>query len=215
MDNVAIMKTDRTLVLASALVLASGSRFRRALLTSAGVDVTTIVPDVDENLEKIKILKVDPNISPQGLATALACVKAGAVSVKDPHTWVIGADQVLALGSRVFNKPTGRVEAAEHLAALSGQTHALHSAVCLVMAGRVVWQTVSTARLAMRPLNTDEIERYLDRCGPEIYGCVGAYQIEGLGAQLFDSIEGDYFTIIGLPLLPLLKALRDHAALNL
>jgi septum formation protein len=199
----------------ASVVLASSSPFRRAMLLAAGVKFDAVSPVIDEQAEKIKILSDRPNILPSDLALRLATAKGLTVSVEQTGSWVIGADQVLAIGRKMLSKPTGRDEARAQLLELSSQTHVLHSAVVLAQGGTIAWSTVKTAQLQMRTLLIDEIEAYLDRCGPEIYQSVGAYQIEGLGSQLFQSIEGDYFTIIGLPLLPLLGALRARGLLQL
>jgi septum formation protein len=178
------------------------------MLRAAGVDCLSIAPTLDESAEKNRALDLNPQIEPHALASLLADAKARSVSVDRQHDLVIGSDQVLAVGSKIFTKPMDRQGAAAQLAALSGQTHALHSAVSLASGGDIVWHTVVTARLTMRPLARDEIDRYLDRAPVEIYQSVGAYHIEGLGSQLFDAVDGDYFTIMGMPLIPLLAALR-------
>jgi septum formation protein len=126
---------------------------------------------------------------------------------------VIGADQVLSLGSRVFQKPGNRVAAREHLMALRGQTHVLSSAVCVSRDGNVLWREVREARLTMRDFSERFIDDYLQQAGEEILGSVGAYQVEKLGIQLFSRIDGDHFTILGLPLIPLLEFLRTHGIL--
>jgi septum formation protein len=196
------------------VILASSSPFRRALLLAAGVTFDAVAPPIDEQAAKIKILQRQPDILPPDLALELATVKGLSVSALSQDMWVIGADQVLALDRKMFSKPVGRNQAHAQLMELSGKTHRLYSAVTLSHNGAVVWSTVATAQLHMRVLGPGEVEHYLDRCGPEIYQSVGAYQIEGLGSQLFETIEGDYFTIIGLPLLQLLGALRVRGLLQ-
>ena len=129
---------------------------------------------------------------------------------------MVGADQTLALGHRLFNKPDGRAAAAEQIRALAGQTHELHSAIAVVLDGEIVFETVAVARMSMRPLDDDAIRAYLDQAGEAVTSSVGAYQLEGLGVHLFEAIEGDHFTILGLPLLPLLAFFRgQHADRNL
>jgi septum formation protein len=127
---------------------------------------------------------------------------------------VIGADQTLALGPRLFSKPTGRAQAAEQLRALAGNTHELHSAVSVARAGKILFSEVSVARMTMRRLSAEEIGAYLDAAGEAVTTSVGAYQLEGVGVHLFERIEGDHFTILGLPLLPLLAFLRGQGLLG-
>ena len=143
----------------------------------------------------------------------LAREKARAVASKHPDRMVLGADQTLALGNRLFNKPLGRSQAAEQLHALAGHTHELNSAVAVASGGNIVFEHVAIARMTMRPLPEAEIEAYLDRAGEVVTSSVGAYQLEGLGVHLFERIQGDHFTILGLPLLPLLAFLRSEKLL--
>ena len=135
------------------------------------------------------------------------------MSAKNPGRHVIGADQTLALGDRLFSKPSGRAQAAEQLRLLAGNSHALHSAVAVARDGKIVFADVSIAKMSMRPLSDSEISAYLDAAGAAVTTSVGAYQLEGLGVHLFERIEGDHFTILGLPLLPLLKFLRRERLL--
>ena len=197
------------------LILASGSRFRRQMLGAAGMSFVSVLPTVDEDAERLSILETTPGIAPNAMAAALARVKALSVSAAHPNDWVIGADQVMALDGRMFSKPVDLAEARMHLTALSGSTHSLYSAVVLARGGKIEWHTIAPARMSMRQLSGAEIDRYLARAGDDICHTVGAYALEGLGAQLFDSVEGDYFTIIGLPLLPLLGALRARGQAGL
>ena len=193
------------------LVLASQSRARQALLTSAGLSPEIDPADIDERaVQQGAGLR-----GPGEVAALLAREKALAVSRRRPDRLVIGADQTLALGTRMFNKPSGLRQAAEQLAALAGQTHELHSAVAVAQNGEVRFSTVSLARMTMRLLSGSEIEAYLHEAGPSVISSVGAYQLEGLGVQLFDRVEGDHFTILGLPLLPLLAFLRREALLSI
>jgi septum formation protein len=191
------------------LLLASTSPTRRALLASAGLTVETRAPGVDERAVEAQAA----GLSPEALAERLAAAKANAVAAQMPDRVVIGADQVLDLDGTVFHKPADRVGAAAHLARLQGRTHALHSAVALAADGAVAECFVVTARLTMRPLDEAGIAAYLDAAGPAVIGSVGAYQLESVGIHLFDRIEGDYSTILGLPLLPLLARLRARGLL--
>jgi septum formation protein len=190
------------------LILASGSRFRRQMLTAAGIAHLAVSPTVDEDTERDRLLAETPGIRPDAMALALARVKALSVAQAHPDDWVIGADQVMALDGAMYAKPRDIAEARSHLAALSGRLHRLYSAVVLARANAIEWEFISPATMTMRSLTAAEIDRYLARAGDEVCHTVGAYALESLGAQLFDSVEGDYFTIIGLPLLPLLAALR-------
>ena len=153
--------------------------------------------------------------TPGEIAGLLAREKALWVSKRRAGHYVIGADQTLALGDRLFNKPDGPGAAAEQIRALSGQTHALHSAIAVALDGSVVFETVAIAGMTMRSLSDAEIAAYLDAAGEAVTQSVGAYQLEGLGVHLFERIEGDHSTILGLPLLPLLGFLRSQHLLAL
>jgi len=187
------------------LLLASASPFRRKMLEAAGVPFRVVPAEVDESALKRSLAG---KVAPEGLAEALAAAKAEAVSGKFPADLVIGADQVLALGDETFGKPHDLIAARAQLERLRGRTHRLLSAVALARGGRVVWSKVDTASLTVRELSAAFLDEYLARCGERLLGIAGAYEIEGLGIQLFDRVEGDYFTIVGLPLLPLLAELR-------
>ena len=188
------------------LVLASQSRIRRELLTKAGIPVVVIVSDVDERSIETPLTRT--STAPDMVARHLARAKAQAVSRFSHDELVLGADQVLAVDDRLFTKPSDKIQAAAQLGELSGRTHYLHSAFCLVRGGEILAEDAAAARLTMRRLSAAFIDRYLDAAGQAILGCVGAYQLEGLGIHLFDHVEGDQSTILGLPLLPLLAALR-------
>ncbi|HXE87743.1 MAG TPA: Maf family nucleotide pyrophosphatase [Hyphomicrobiaceae bacterium] len=190
------------------LLLASASPFRRRMLEAAGVPFRVVPAEVDESALKRSLAG---KVAPEGLAEALAAAKAEAVSGKFPADLVIGADQVLALGDETFGKPHDLIAARAQLERLRGRTHRLLSAVALARGGRVVWSKVDTASLTVRELSAAFLDEYLARCGERLLGIAGAYEIEGLGIQLFDRVEGDYFTIVGLPLLPLLAELRARA----
>lgn len=192
------------------LVLASQSSARRTLLGNAGLSFEAVPADIDERAiqQKSGLLK------PGEIAGLLAREKALFISAKMPDRHVVGADQTLALGLRLFSKPAGRIQAAEQLDALAGETHELHSAVVVARGGAILFSEVAVARMTMRPLSRDEIRTYLDAAGESVTTSVGAYQLEGLGVHLFERIEGDHFTILGLPLLPLLAFLRGQGLLG-
>jgi septum formation protein len=191
------------------LILASQSRARQALLANAGIAFDAIPADIDE-----RALQSDSSLSAPGeIASMLAGKKALWVSSHHPGRIVVGADQTLALGKRLFSKPAGRTQAADQLQSLAGNSHELHSAVAVARDGKIVFETVAVARMTMRPLRVAEIDAYLDEAGEAVTTSVGAYQLEGLGIHLFERIEGDHFTILGLPLLPLLAFLRDEGLL--
>lgn len=186
------------------LILASQSRARQMLLTNAGLAVETIPAGIDE-----RAVQHGSGLSAPGeIAALLAREKALFVASKRPGCFVVGADQTLALGQRLFSKPAGRAQAAEQLRALAGNSHELHSAVAVARDGKILFADVAIARMTMRKLNDDEINAYLDEAGEAVTTSVGAYQLERLGVHLFERIEGDHFTVLGLPLLPLLAFLR-------
>ena len=187
-------------------ILASQSRARQILLANAGFSFDAVPADIDERA----VQKNSGLSAPGEIAGLLAGEKACFVSSKNPDRYVIGADQTLALGSRLFSKPAGRAQAADQLRLLAGQTHKLHSAVAVARDGKMLFSEVSIARMSMRLLSGEEIRTYLDTAGDAVTTSVGAYQLEGLGVHLFERIEGDHFTILGLPLLPLLAFLRGQ-----
>ena len=193
------------------LILASQSRARQMLLANAGVSFEAVPADIDER----SVQKNSGLSAPGEIAGLLAREKALFVSSKNPGRYVVGADQTLALGDRLFSKPAGRAQAAEQLRLLAGHTHELHSAVAVACDGKVLFSDASVARLTMRTLNGAEIRTYLDEAGEAVTSSVGAYQLEGLGIHLFDRFEGDHFTILGLPLLPLLAFLRRERLLGI
>ena len=192
------------------LILASQSRARQTLLTNAGISFDAVPADIDER----SVQKNSGLSEPGEIAGLLAREKACFVSSKNPGRYVVGADQTLALGARLFSKPAGRAQAADQLRLLAGGTHELHAAIAVACDGKVVFANVSVARMTMRRLSDSEIEAYLDQAGQAVTTSVGAYQLEGLGVHLFERIEGDHFTILGLPLLPLLAFLRGEGLLN-
>ncbi|QCL94960.1 Maf-like protein [Agrobacterium tumefaciens] len=189
------------------LILASSSASRQMLMRNAGLTFSAIPADIDERALD-KQLERD-GASPEEVALQLARAKALAVGALYPEALVLGCDQTMALGARVYHKPKTMAEAEAHLLSLSGKVHRLNSAAVLVRHGEVVWQIVSSAELTVRTLSAEFVSRHLQRVGEKALSSVGAYQLEGEGIQLFTSIEGDYFTILGLPLLPLLSKLRD------
>ena len=192
------------------LILASQSRARQMLLANAGISFEAVPADIDER----SVQKNSGLSAPGEIAGLLAREKALFVSSKNPGRYVVGADQTLALGNRLFSKPAGRAQAAEQLRLLAGHTHELHSAVAVARDGKIVFSDVVVARMTMRRLDESEIEAYLDQAGQAVTTSVGAYQLEGLGVHLFERIEGDHFTILGLPLLPLLAFLRGEGLLS-
>lgn len=194
------------------LILASQSPFRRALMENAGLAFKAIAAEIDERAIEAELERLSP--LPSDVALHLAEAKAMAVGAANPDCLVIGSDQTLSLGDRVFHKPTDLADAKTHLTALSGKTHALNSGVVIVANGEVKWRHVSTAQLTMRPFSEAFMDRHLARVGDRVLGSVGAYQLEGEGIQLFEAIDGDYFTIIGLPMLPLLAQLRAMGAVD-
>lgn len=191
------------------LVLASKSTARISLLVAAGLSVETVAVDVDE-----RVLEAQANLGdPRGIASLLAQAKALAGSAAAPGRLVVGADQVLALGQDILHKPVNLDEARIQLQRLSGRVHALHSAVAVAKDGQILFESVPTALLTMRALSDDAVDAYLSATGELALSSVGAYQVEGLGVHLFDAIDGDHFTILGLPLLKLLGFFRAQGLL--
>jgi septum formation protein len=189
------------------LILASGSATRRDMLLSAGIPVEVVKPEIDERAVEKPL--VDRGVPADQVAAALACAKALAVSHDHPGRVVLAADQTLTCGSAAFHKPADLAAAERQIAALAGRTHELHSAFVIARDGAPLAEGLEAARLTMRPLQADFIARYLAVAGSAALTSVGGYQLEGPGAQLFDKVEGDHFTILGLPLLAVLAALRD------
>lgn len=191
------------------LVLASRSKVRQMLLTAAGVRVELCPADLDE-----RGLEAQADLQSAGaVAGLLAREKAMAAAKRRPGRLTLGADQTLALGAERFAKPADRNTAREQLRALRGRGHELHSAIAFVQDGKVLYEHVGVARMTMRPFSDRFLEAYLDTLGHDVTTTVGVYQIEGLGVQLFDRIEGDYFTILGLPLTQALDFLRRRGCL--
>jgi septum formation protein len=193
------------------LVLASQSRARQILLANAGVEFESDPAEIDE-----RAIQASSGLSAPGdVARFLAREKTRIVSVRRTARYVVGADQTLALGARIFNKPSGRPQAAEQLRALAGHSHELHAAVAVACDGKLLFEHVSIARMTVRRLGDANIDSYIAEAGDAVTSSVGAYQLEGLGVHLFERIEGDYFTILGLPLLELLAFLRSEQLLGL
>ena len=190
---------------ATPLILASTSVIRKALAVSAGLPLEVIPAAVDERALELQL----ENARSPDIARALAVAKAEAVSRHYPDRHVLGADQTLAVAGRTLHKPESRQQAADQLGLLSGRTHQLHSGLALALNGHVIWAHVETATMVARPYSAAFVHAYLDAAGDAVLKSVGAYQIEGLGMHLFDRIEGDHSVILGLPLLPLLRQLRN------
>jgi len=190
--------------------MARKSRTRQALLENAGISFEAVPAEIDERA----VQQTSGLTSPGDIAALLAREKALSVSSRQPGKYVVGADQTLALGERLFSKPAGRAQAAEQLRVLAGQSHQLHSAVAVAHDGEILFETLAVARMTMRRLGQSDIDAYLDEAGEAVTTSVGAYQLEGLGVHLFERIEGDHFTILGLPLLPLLAFLRSKGFLE-
>jgi septum formation protein len=192
------------------LILASQSSARQALLANAGIDFEAVPADIDER----EIQQASGLSTPGDIAALLARRKALSVSLRQPGRFVVGADQTLARGARLFAKPAGPAQAAEQSRALAGGSHELHSAVAVARDGEILFEGAFIARMTMRQLGEPEIVAYLDAAGEAVTTSVGAYQLEGLGVHLFERVEGDHFTILGLPLLPLLAFLRSERLLG-
>lgn len=187
------------------IILASSSVIRRALLSQAGLDFAVVQPTIDEG--PIEAAHAGEDFE---LSLALAEAKAADVSTCEPEAWVIGADSVVSVEGRRFAKPADRAEAAAHLRAFSGKPIRLVSSVALARGGAVEWNHIADAVLNVRPLSEAFIQAYLDAEWPDVAQCVGVFRMEGRGVTLFNEVEGDHFTILGLPLLPLLGALRSR-----
>ena len=193
------------------IVLSSISASRRRLLTQCGVPYKTAKPGFEEGPARAAMKNA--GASAADVAAALAEGKANSIAEILPGAHVIGADQMLECGGSWFDKPADRAAARAHLQALRGKTHTLITAAVIAYEGRTVWRHAETARMTMRDFSDGFLDHYLDRAGDGVIRSVGAYELEGAGAQLFDKIEGDFFAILGLPLIPLLAGLRESGAL--
>ena len=191
------------------LILASHSATRKALLEQAGLVFSVEPAAVDERAIETRAL--NEGADGRDVAVLLARAKADAVSARHPDALVIGADQTLALGTELLHKPVDRQDAARQLDHLAGKTHRLHSAVAVVQGGHLLWSAIQTAELTMRSFTPEERDLVLDLEGDAALASVGGYRLEGPSIRLFETVSGDYFAILGLPLLPLLGALRDIA----
>ena len=208
------MSSNASLWIASVgLVLASKSASRRLLLESAGIDVEVEAAAIDERRLEQEFL--GRGGAPCDLAPLLARAKALDVSARRPQALCLGADQTLLLEGELFHKTADIDAAAQNLGKLAGRTHVLYSALCVARGGAVLFETTQKALMTMRALDDKAIRRYLAAAGPAVLSSVGAYQVEGLGVHLFEAIEGDQSTILGLPLLPLLQWLRGQGCLSL
>jgi septum formation protein len=192
------------------IVLASGSASRRAMLEAAGVAFEIVRPEIDERALEAQLDDPDP----MKICVALAEAKAAAVSASMPGRLVLGSDSLVTVEGRRFDKPASRDDAAEHLRFFSGKWMELHSSAALVRDGERAWFHYASAGLLVRPLSESFIETYLDAEWPAVAGCVGVFRIEARGVQLFSNIEGDHFTVLGMPLLPVLDALRGFEELE-
>lgn len=192
------------------LMLASKSAARRAMLDGAGVPFSVEVADVDEAAVKAAHDPADA----AGLAEELARVKALAVSRRDPEAWVLGADQTLAFDGGLVSKAGSAAEARARLSSMRGRTHHLHSGAALARNGQVVWSGVDTAAMRVRDFSDAFLDAYLAAEGEALLACVGSYRLEGMGAQLFEAVDGDYFTVLGMPLWPVLAELRRAGVLT-
>jgi septum formation protein len=194
------------------LILASASPFRRMLLDNAGIRYQAKAADIDERAIEAEV--EEQNLSPEDVALVLAEAKARNVGRSFPGHLVIGSDQTMSLGPRVYHKPRDMDEARRHLLSLSGAVHQLNSGIVVTRDNDILWKHVSSAKMSVRTLSPDFVDRHLARVGDKALSSVGAYQLEGEGIQLFDAIEGDYFTILGLPMLPLLAKLRELGVID-
>ena len=192
------------------LILASQSASRKAMLEAAAVPFETRSPDVDEAAIKRELVAV----APAEIAMILAEAKAMAVSVGAPGRLVLGGDSLVEVCGRIFDKPRDRNDAAKHLQFFSGQEMRLHAAAVLMRDGHAVWRHSDCARLRVRSLSPSFIDSYLAHEWPAVAGCVGVFRIEAQGVHLFDRVEGSHFTVLGMPLLPLLAALRKHGEIE-
>ncbi|GAA0641363.1 Maf family protein [Brevundimonas lenta] len=192
------------------LILASKSAARRAMLEGAGVPFAVQVADVDEDAVKATHDPADA----AGLAVELARIKALAVSRHDADAWVLGADQTLAFDGGLVSKAGSLDEARDRLRAMRGRTHHLHSGAALAHNGQIVWSGVDTAAMKVRAFSDDFLDAYLAAEGEGLLSCVGSYRLEGMGSQLFEAVDGDYFTVLGLPLWRVLEELRRAGVLR-
>lgn len=195
------------------LILASASKSRARILEAAGLAFIVEPPGLDEGVMR-QAVSGERSLAPPDVAEVLARAKAEAVSDLAPKAYVIGGDQVLALGDTILSKPESMEAARRQLLDLSGKSHTLHTAVAVATNGETIWAEITVATLTMRKLSPEFIGRYLAAAGEEVLSSVGAYQIESIGVQLFEKIDDDYFSILGLPLIPLLGTLRREGVIE-
>jgi septum formation protein len=198
---------------AQRIILASASAARRDMLQRAGIVFEVEPARIDERAVQDVLTADNSDVDPADIAELLAEAKARDVSERNPGALVIGSDQVLNAGATLLTKPADLADVRSTLKRLRGRTHQLHAGVALAQDGDVVWSTVETAGLSMRTFSDAFLETYISAEGSDLCACVGAYKLEGRGLQLFQSIDGDYFTILGMPLLPLLAELRARLAI--
>ncbi len=194
------------------IILASKSTARRQILENAEVPFRWLDANIEETVIKEQALALAK--SPEVIASDLAEAKAQFISKSHPNAFIIGCDQLLCLDDKIYDKPTNLKEAASHLYAFRGRIHKLVAAVVIVKAGELIWSHSAEAKMQVRHLSDEFIDTYLKIEGGKVLTSVGAYRLEGMGAQIFERIDGDYFTILGLPLLPLLEELRNQGILN-
>lgn len=194
------------------LILASSSQSRKSLLNGADIAFTAHPADIDENIIKAKNTKlgIKPAQTAQDLADAKALYVSQIISLANPSTLILGSDQICHLDGKILNKPGSKTNLFAHLQQLSGKTHILTSALSIVQNGKIIFRHKDAAHLTMYDLDEAEIEDYIKRASDAVLNAAGGYHLEAIGVQLFKQIEGSYFTILGLPLLPLIEFLRDH-----
>lgn len=193
------------------LILASKSKARQDMLRNAGVNFKSLPADLNEEATIQELEK--EGASSGNIALCLAKEKALNISKQNPQDYIIGSDQVLSMNDKIYSKARNKQEAIERLMDFQGNTHFLTSAVCVAKGGDILWNKTDAVSLKMKPLNRQDIEKYSEIAGDALTSCVGCYAIEGVGIQLFSEIRGDYFTILGMPLLPLLNYLGDEGVL--
>jgi septum formation protein len=196
------------------IILASTSPIRRRILKNAGLDFTIANPEIDEQAIRTALFEHGNRVAPDELASVLAQAKALVVSKKFPQSVIVGADQVLNLGEDIFGKPATKQQAKTRLIALRGKTHILTSAVCCALGEDIIWRDTQDARLTMRDFSNNFLGAYLAAQGDDVLATVGGYKVEHDGIQLFSELDGDYFTILGLPLMPLLAFLRARGDID-
>ena len=196
----------------SQIILASGSHARQQMLSNAGIDFDIIPAAVDE--ERILTKMQNDGASSGNITLRLAKEKALEVSKKNPDKYIIGADQVLSMKDKIYNKAKSQKEARGRLLEFQGQDHFLTSAVCVMKEGKDLWHKIDAAALKMKSMDSQAIDKYIEIAGDEVISCVGCYALESVGVRLFEDIRGDFFTILGMPLLPLLGFLDREGLLS-